>query len=239
MSHISHNEQKQKWNEEHATPYALTQMDARKASSALNPFVEFLVKYKRSDLLSVEMGCGKGRNVNYLAKQSIFAKVYGFDFSEVAITEARKRAAEEGVADRVQFDVMDATQPWRYESNTFDVGIDCTAPVDIESPAGRSVAIAEMRRVLKPGAYFLVYVMSTDDEYHQMLIAKSPAAEPHAFIHPETGKFEKVFSEHELDNMYADFQLIEATRINNTTEFFGETYATFMHWRIYQNAKLH
>lgn len=234
MSEISHDEQRKKWDEEHANPFALKQMDARKGSSALKPFVEVLESQGRSGLIGVEMGCGAGRNVIWLAQQNIISKVYGFDFSDAGIEKARKRAEEEAISSKVQFDVIDATRPWEYESNFFDFGIDCTASTDIESMEGRKVAISEMHRVLKLGGYFLVYVMSTEDEYHKMIIEESPAKEANAFIHPKTGKFEKVFSEQELDAMYKDFELIEKNRINKSSEFFGKSYKSFMHWRIYK-----
>ena len=234
VADITHEEQKNKWNEEHANPFVLKMMDARKGSSSLQPFVEFLEKEGKSNLVGVEMGCGKGRNVIWLAQQSLFSKVYGFDFSEIGIEKSKQRAEEAGVSRKVQFDVMDATIPWRYETDFFDFGIDCTASTDIENLEGRKASVAEMRRVLKPGGYFLVYVMSTEDEYHKTIIAQSPAEEPNAFIHPETGKFEKVFSEQELDELYRDFELIEAKRINKSSEFFGKSYASFMHWRVYR-----
>jgi ubiquinone/menaquinone biosynthesis C-methylase UbiE len=234
MARITHNEQKKKWNEEHSNPFALKQMDALKGSSALKPFVEFLEKEGKQNLVGVEMGCGKGRNVIWLAQQSIFQKVFGFDFSEVAIEESEKRAKKEGVFEKAHFDVMDATQPWKYESNFFDFGIDCTASTDIESVEGRKFSISEMYRVLKPGGYLLVYVMSTEDEYHKMIIEQSPAEEANAFLHPKTGKFEKVFSEVELDEMYKDFELIKAMRINKSSDFFEKSYKSFMHWRIYR-----
>ncbi len=234
MAKITHEEQRQKWNKEHETPIALKQMDSRAGSSALKPFVEFLEKEGKTNLVGVEMGCGKGRNVMWLAQQPVCTKVFGFDFSDVAIDVAKTRAAEDGASEKTQFDVMDATQSWGYDSNFFDFGVDCTASTDIESVEGRKNAVAEMYRVLKPGGYFLVYVMSTEDEYHKMVIEQSPADEAHAFIHPDTGKFEKVFSESELDEMYKKFELIQADRVNKSADYFGKSYKFFMHWRIYQ-----
>ncbi len=231
---ITHDEQKERWDQEHAKPFALTQMDSHEPSNALAPFVVFLEKEGRTRLSGVEMGCGKGRNVIWLAKQPIVSQMNGFDFSTVAIEEARRRALEQGVAEKAVFDVMDATLPWSYDAESFDFGIDCTASVDIESPEGRATAIREMRRVLKKEGLLLVYVMSTDDEYHKELIAKSPAEESNAFIHPQTGKFEKVFSEEELDRMYAEFSLVEARRIPKVTEFFGKPYQCLLHWRVYR-----
>src|SRR5579863_7800536 len=171
---ITHAEQKEKWDKEHGTPYALKQMDAKKLSSGIVPFLEFLKNQKTENLTGLEMGCGKGRNVIGLAHQGIISKMYGFDFSEVAIKEANKRAQEGHIVNKVQFDVMDATQPWKYVDNFFDVGIDCFASTDIEEPKGRQFAVEQMHRVLKPGGYFLVYVMSTDDEFHKEMIQKSP-----------------------------------------------------------------
>lgn len=231
---ITHEGQKEKWNKEHAHPFALKQMDSARLSSGIAPFAKFLEEKGQRNSTGVEMGCGKGRNVIGLAHQNLISKMYGFDFSEVAIAEARKRAETDGVSSRVQFDVMDATQAGSYSSNFFDFAIDCFASTDIESPEGRQYAVGEMHRVLKSGGYFLVYVMSTDDEFHKMMIQKSPAEEANAFYNAENGKFEKVFSEEELDRAYKDFTLIEAKRIEKTAEFFGKSYYCKHHWRIYQ-----
>jgi SAM-dependent methyltransferase len=232
---ITHEAQKEKWNREHETPFALKQMDSTKLSSGIVPFLKFLEERGKNEMIGLEMGCGKGRNVIGVARQNIILKMYGFDFSEVAIKEAHKRAGADEVASlKTQFDVMDATQPWDYPAGFFDFCIDCFASTDIEDPDGRQFAVEEMRRVLKPGGYFMVYVMSTDDEFHKTMIKRSPAEEADAFYNSGNGKFEKVFSEEELDRMYKDLTLIEARRIEKTAEFFGELYYCKHHWRIYQ-----
>ena len=231
---ITHEQQKERWNKEHETPFALKQMDAKKLSSGIIPFAKFLKEKRLKDLIGLEMGCGKGRNVIGLAHQEMIGKMYGFDFSDIAIREANKRAEENNIANKVQFDVMDATEKWQYEGGFFSFGIDCFASTDIESPEGRQFAVNEMHRVLKLKGYFLVYVMSTDDEFHKEMIEKSPAEELNAFYNSGNGKFEKVFSEEELNDMYKDFTLIENRRIEKVAEFFGKSYYCKHHWRIYQ-----
>lgn len=231
---ITHEQQKERWNKEHETPFALKQMDAKKLSGGVKPFLEFLQKQGKENLVGLEMGCGKGRNVIGLAHQEIISSMYGFDFSEVAITEAKKRAGEANITEKVQLNVMDAMEPWQYAENFFDFGIDCFASTDIESPKGRQFAINEMHRVLKPGGYFLVYLMSTDDEYHKLMAEQSPAEEQYAFYNTANGKFEKSFSIQELDDMYKKFTLVEARRVEKTTEFFGKSYYCKHHWRIYK-----
>lgn len=231
---ITHEQQKERWNQEHKTPFALKQMNAKKLSSGIVLFVEFLKEKELKDLIGLEMGCGKGRNVIGLAHQEIIKKMYGFDFSGIAIEEANKRAEESKIENKVQFDVIDATEKWKYQDNFFDFGIDCFASTDIESPTGRQFAINEMYRAIKPKGYFLVYVMSTDDQFHKEMIEKSPAEEVNAFYNSGNGKFEKVFSEEELNGMYKDFKLVESRRIEKTAEFFGKSYYCKHHWRIYQ-----
>ena len=231
---ITHDEQRKKWDKEHAEPYALKQMDARKASSSILPFFDFLRAQHLSNLTGLEMGCGKGRNVIWCAEQPEVLHMTGFDFSSVAIEEAKRRAEKADVSVKTRFIIMDATKRWEFTDDSFDFGMDCTASPDIEDSVGRLFAVSEMRRVLKPGGYFLVYVMSTDDEYHKEMMQRSPAEEKNAFYHPDTGKFEKVFDEAELDEMYADFKLLEARRIDKKSVFFRKEYASKMHWRVYQ-----
>ena len=43
-------------------------------------------------------------------------------------------------------------------------------PITIESKEGRKFAVSEMKRVVKPNGYILVYVMSTYDEFHKEMI---------------------------------------------------------------------
>ena len=215
-------------------PLALKQMDVRSMSRGVLMFLDFLKERNLKNLVGLEMGCGKGRNVIELAKDGIVSKMFGFDFSEVAIAEANKRANGEKVSGKTQFSVMDATERWNYESDSFDFGIDCFASTDIEDPKKRIFAVQEMHRILKLGGYFLVYVMSTEDEYHRMMIQQSPAEEKNAFYNSSNGKFEKSFSEEELEGMYKDFKLVKAERVVKTTEFFGKSYGCKHHWRIYQ-----
>jgi SAM-dependent methyltransferase len=231
---ITHEEQRDKWNEEHAHPFALVQMDKHEPSHSVLWFIDFLTQRGVVRARSVEMGCGKGRNVIHLAKQSWITLSCGFDFSEVAIFEAQKRALDEAVSNKTEFRILDATSPWEYESGFFDVGIDCAASTDIETKKGRHSAAKEMFRVMKPGGYLMAFGMSEDDAYHQSMRQKSPAEEDNAFYHPQTGKFEKVFTADEFDEQYSLFRLVEARRRKTTVRFFNVPYGANLHWRVYQ-----
>lgn len=222
---MKHEEQQKMWDEEHRNPTVLKQMDSVEASSGVEKFWKYLVSKELPSGRGLEMGCGKGRNVIWLAKQGVDA--HGFDFSPAAIDEAQRR----GEGTKAAFQVADATRRWPYESDSFDFGVDCFASTDIESPEGRTFALSEMHRVLKPGGLLLAYLLSVDDEYHKEMLEKSPAGERNAFLQP-TGKFEKVYDESDIAETFAAFEVVEKERMLKKTAFFGKEYQCDHFWLV-------
>lgn len=227
----THDEQQRIWDEEHARPNVLLQMDSDKSSSGVVAFVEFLRSRGIDHAKGLEMGCGKGRNVIGLAREGY--EMTGFDFSVNAIEEARRRAAAAGVG--ALFVHADATVAWPFASNSLDFGLDCFASTDIESGSGRKFAIGEMHRVLKPSGYLLAYLLSTDDEFHKEMNVTSPAKERNAFLHP-TGKFEKTYDEEDIAEVFSLFEIIEKKRIEKTAEFHGKKYDCHHFWIVFRKS---
>ncbi|MES2225815.1 MAG: class I SAM-dependent methyltransferase [Patescibacteria group bacterium] len=228
---ISHEDQQQIWDKEHQKPRVLQQMDSAEASSGVMKFYEFLVNNQIRSGKGVELGCGKGRNSIWLAQQGY--EMWGFDFSPVAIEEAKHRSTT--VSDRAHFLVQDATEAWNFDDASFDFGIDCFATTDIESEEGRKKAVKEMYRVLRPGAYLLAYLLSPEDGFHKEMLEKRPASERNAFHH-ETGKFEKVFDDQDIQKTFEDsgFTIIKHERIAKTPVFYGKSYPSSHHWLVLQ-----
>lgn len=209
-------------------------MDSNDVSSGVRLFWSWLNEkgiYK--NLTGIEMGCGKGRNCIWLAQQDK-VKMVGVDFSSAAIQEAKNRADKLAVIQRINFIEHDVTFIWPFPDNHFDFAIDCFASTDIESYQGRADARDELKRVLKFGGYLLVYTLSTEDEFHREMIQKSPAHEKNSFVHPSTGKFEKVFAREELLELYQPFNLVAEKRINKKTIFFGKEYDCCHFWMVFQ-----
>jgi ubiquinone/menaquinone biosynthesis C-methylase UbiE len=231
---ITHQQQQEIWEKEHDSPEVLLQMDSSDPSSGVKKFWQWLqgkdkdvTKYK-----GLEMGCGKGRSVIWLAQKGI--SMVGFDFSTKAIATAKERAKIADVEKNTQFIHQDATEPWNFPSNTFDFIIDCFATTDIESRKGREFATSEMARVVKSKGYILVYVMSTDDEFHKMMVKESPTSEVNAFLHHTTGKFEKIFTREEIIDLHKDLTLIAEERVPKLATFFGKEYKCNHHWMVFE-----
>jgi ubiquinone/menaquinone biosynthesis C-methylase UbiE len=93
----------------------------------------------------LEVGCGTGWNSCYLAKE-FGCSIVGIDIAEGMVKKAQKRAEEEGVTDKVKFEVGDAYD-LNYEDNSFDVVITAFVCQFLDL----NKAFKEFARVLKFG----------------------------------------------------------------------------------------
>jgi ubiquinone/menaquinone biosynthesis C-methylase UbiE len=110
---------------------------------------------------ALDIGCGKGRNALFLALHGF--QVAAFDIVEEAISTLKKRAEEAGVKIAAHVGAMD--ELWPYSDNFFDLIVDDTASMSIGYESGIFVCREEMRRVLKPGGYVVIYSLANDDPF--------------------------------------------------------------------------
>lgn len=145
------------------------QLDSADPSSGVTKFWLWLKsKHKTSFYLKgLEMGCGKGGSVIWLAKQGV--TMSGFDLSQKAISVAQERSKKSGVDQRTKFTIQDATKTWDYPTDSFDFMIDCFATTHIESRKKKEFVVSETMRVVRPYGYILACVMSTDLDLYKGL----------------------------------------------------------------------
>ncbi|CAN5841292.1 hypothetical protein BH23ACT4_BH23ACT4_13460 [soil metagenome] len=135
---------------------------------------------------SIDLGCGTGANVVYLAQQGF--ESWGVDFSEAAIRKARKRA--EGAGGESQFAVGDLTAP----------GIDGVVPpfdllldfgtLDDLNEDGRAAMADTITRLSRPGSLFLEYCFYGErDELPWISMG------PNKFSHIAPGELDSLFGE--------------------------------------------
>lgn len=96
----------------------------------------------------LEIGCGVGITSCYLAKKAGCA-LTSIDLNEQMIAWSKKRAEQEGLADRITFRPADA-QELPFEDATFDAVISESVTAFTKD---KPRAISEYKRVLKPRGY--------------------------------------------------------------------------------------
>lgn len=102
---------------------------------------------------TLDLGCGTGANVVYLAKQGFDS--HGVDFSEVAIRKARRRAAEADV--QVNLVVGDLTAPTiEGIEGPYDFLVDFGTLDDLRGEARKKMT-ETVTRLSRPGSRYLEY----------------------------------------------------------------------------------
>jgi SAM-dependent methyltransferase len=104
---------------------------------------------------AVDLGCGSGANVLFLADRGFDA--VGVDFSSVAIKRARRAAEKRGLADRAHFAVGDVTAP-RIEGveGAFGLVVVYNTLQDLLGEDRRALALL-IQALTVPGSLFLLW----------------------------------------------------------------------------------
>jgi SAM-dependent methyltransferase len=109
-----------------------------------------------------DIGCGHAASTLVLGKAYPASTVVGFDAHEGSIVEARKRAAEAGLGNRVQFEVATATT----FGGTYDLVCFFDCLHDMGDPAG---AVAHVRDHLAPGGTLMLVEPYAGDDVSENL----------------------------------------------------------------------
>jgi SAM-dependent methyltransferase len=105
-----------------------------------------------------DIGCGKGASSILMAKAFPKSHVYGFDYHQKSVEEAREAAKREGVADRVTFEVS-TSKEFPGKDYDFATMFDCLH--DMGDPIG---AAAHVRASLRDdGTWMIVEPFANDD----------------------------------------------------------------------------
>lgn len=112
---------------------------------------------------ALDLGCGTGTNVIYLARHGWQA--VGVDFVEQAIHKAREKAKNAGIL--AEFHTGDVTQLEALEglSGSFDLALDIGCFHSL-TPEGQSRYAAGLVRRLRPGATYLLYAWAPSGKHN-------------------------------------------------------------------------
>lgn len=108
-----------------------------------------------------DVGCGTGWSSIAIALAYPAVEVDAFDADDASIADARRNAAEAGVADRVHFEVRDAASPGLPE-NAFDLVLALECIHDLAQPVE---ALAAMRRLAAEDGFVVVADNAVDEEF--------------------------------------------------------------------------
>ena len=116
------------------------------------PVAQEIVSWLREGSI-LDLGTGPGCLPVEIAKKAPFITVVGVDLSRPLIRMGRQKALEAGLAQRVRFEVGNATR-LRFEDESFDMVVSTGMLHMLKDPLKM---LGECRRVLKPGGETWIY----------------------------------------------------------------------------------
>lgn len=192
------------WEKEYQKPLLVTKKEG--PQNFIVQFLKYLKKEKHlpmSDLRVLDLGCGTGRNSNYLAERGNF--VFGLDLAANALKLASERAEKAGLSEQTKYLRQSIGDKLTFEDNSFDLILDITASNSIKS-SEREVYLKESSRVLKPGGFMILRTLCKDgDQNAKKLLETNPGGELDTYFLKDLGIIERVFSEVDLKNLYGRY----------------------------------
>jgi SAM-dependent methyltransferase len=110
---------------------------------------------------ALDLGCGTGTNVIFMAKQG--REAYGLDFVPVAVDKARLKAQEAGVNGRARFLVADVTRLDKIDLPQCGFALDMGCFHGL-SPDGRRRYAEGLAKILAPGGRYMLYTLDPHKE---------------------------------------------------------------------------
>ncbi len=219
---MSFNNQGNTWEKEYRNPKLVTKNDGPQADTLR--FLKFLKKdrkYKVESRNILDLGCGTGRNSNYLSEEG--NKVIGIEISKTAISLAKTRAKELGL--EVDYRTGDIGKKYEIEDNFIDIVLDVTSSNSLNE-AGREIYLNEVNRILKSNGYFFVRALCKDGNKNvKNLLKQNPGEEYDTYVIREIGLTERVFSRDDFIKMYGKyFKILHLEKKTSYTTFNDRIY---------------
>ncbi|MEY2671772.1 MAG: hypothetical protein RL687_189 [Candidatus Parcubacteria bacterium] len=190
------------WENEYKNSKLVTKAEGPQADTLR--FLKFLKKeqrYKVEDRNILDLGCGTGRNANYLAEEG--NNVIGIEISKTALKLAKDRANDTGL--KVDYRLGDIGEQYDIPDESIDLVLDVTSSNALDEK-GRAVYLSEVSRVLKSGGYFFVRALCKDGNKNvKNLLKDSPGREYDTYYMKDLDLYERVFSREDFIKMYGQY----------------------------------
>ncbi len=176
-------------------------------------------------LRSLDLGCGRGRNSFFLAGKGFEA--HCMDFVPSLIREIRAKAKKRKGKGKIVAVCRDVTRKWPYPSGFFDFAIDIYCYKHQTEKAARKKYRAELRRVLKKGAVYVLSLASKADGFYGPLLGagKLPHGADKVVVDPYTGIASALFTRADVEKEFrGSFRLVKFARKRKRGPMHGKNY---------------
>jgi ubiquinone/menaquinone biosynthesis C-methylase UbiE len=213
--------QEKVWEKEYRNPIMVTKYEKPQADTLR--FFKYLKKNTTIELdkaTALDLGSGTGRNANYLAQKG--SMVVGIEISDTAINLATKRSVD--FKNKPKYYKQSMGSKWPVGDSSVDIVLDVLSS-NCLNESERIVYLAELSRVMKPGAMLFVKTLCKDgDKNAHNLLEKFPGSEKDTYVMPDLGLTERVFTEKDFREVYGDFHILSLEKKTSHIPFNGQIF---------------
>ena len=172
-----------------------------------------LVKERKGEVFNraLDIGCGAGRHVVFLAKEGI--QVVGTDFSEPGVEHCKQWLAREGLLATVeQRDMTDVP----YDDGYFDLIVAYNV-IYHTTLSGMKAMVRLLEDKLRPGGYLFVTLKGTKE----WTFGNGEEVEPDTYLAPSKGVPIHYSTEAEIEALFPAFEIVSTTHFDYLKEKTG------------------
>lgn len=220
-----------RWDIEYAKDKQIPSSNTLFPSSALKRFLTSVPELSPGKVL--DLGSGNGRNSIYLAQ--LGWNVIGVEFSIVAVELAERNAVEAGVGDRARFSDQSVADRLDYPDASFDLIIDMMVMHCLSSDE-RVKTLSEVKRLLRPGGYFVFHTLAAEGDEFEKLVKTNPGQELNSYSFESKGHtvVEKAFTREELVEMMSPLELVTLESSESVTKAFGGEFTRVYFYGVFK-----
>jgi ubiquinone/menaquinone biosynthesis C-methylase UbiE len=184
---------------------------------------QIMLKRGNDKTVGLEVGCGIGRNIVYLANNGYCDKFVGLDHTDLALEKARILAESNNCSDQCTFIKGIAGKIFDFKDHSFDFIFDImAASTFIMGDNNRKIYSNEVKRILKPGGILFIYTGCADGEYFASLHDSRRGNDNGTFRRSMDGTMEKAYTREEIVALYGDLKTILQETRSEYFRAFGE-----------------
>ena len=186
---------------------------------------------------ALDLGSGNGRNSIYLAKLG-YKKVLGIEIVEEAIKNAKEKARSLNLDGKVKFINQSVASKIDAPKASFDLVIDMMV-MHCLTKNDRDKMIKQVKKLIKPGGYFVFYTISTESEAAIDMIKKNPGSEETSYRFKIENDIvtEKAFAKDELISMLSPLKLVTLELKEEFMPAFGDIYKRAYYYGVFKKEK--
>jgi len=192
----------------------------KKPSGAVTYFYDFLEKQGKTGGRILDLGCGKGRNSIFFAKNGWEA--YSIDFVPEVIDELKNHAKKNNL--KLTAMCQSVTEKMPFPENHFDVVIDIFCYKHQTDKQNQKKFRNELYRILKKDGLYLLSLAGEDDGFYGPLLKNSTDKKNKLIVDPVTKVPSFLYSKQDVEKEFADFEIIDFQHKKKIGKMHGREY---------------